>query len=114
MLTFLLNNIMSTVTKKAKSATVKKTNAPAKAPTKSTAKKPAVADKAPKPTAPKASAPAKKRTRNSNPLYASVKLGVIKKLVDDNDDALVTVSRNFILALKKEKLEAAALKSLGI
>lgn len=57
---------------------------------------------------------AKKRTRNSKPLFADVTLGKLNELLGSDPKAKVTVSRNFVLALKKAQIEAEAQKDLGI
>jgi hypothetical protein len=55
-----------------------------------------------------------KRHRTSHPLYAEVKLHVLRELLGDDDDATVTVSRNFVLTKKREQADAVAAKELGI
>jgi hypothetical protein len=91
------------------------TTARKKTSTKPASKKPSSKGKPSKVTTPPASpTPTKKRTRNANPLYAEVTLGKLKELLADDDTAKVTVSRNFVLAIKKAQLEAAAEKDLGI
>jgi PAB1-binding protein PBP1 len=65
-------------------------------------------------TKPSAKSSTTKRTRKSNPLYAEVKLGTLKKLLGDKDDVMVTVSRNFILDKKTEQLAAQAADDLGL
>lgn len=57
---------------------------------------------------------AKKRTRNSQPLYATITLGKLKELLGNKDKEDVVVSRNFVLALKKDQLEQQAAADLGI
>jgi len=64
-----------------------------------------------KPVAKKAPA---KRERKSVKLYAEVSLGKLKELFDDNEDAVITVSRNFVLDAQKKKIEDAAQLELGL
>jgi|TARA_R100000084_G_C4655385_1_gene152491 hypothetical protein len=79
-------------------------------------KKPAVkrtATKAAPKSAAKKAAPSK-RDRKKVPLYATVKLSVLKELVKDDDDADIVVSRNFVIETKKKQLEDQAQLELGI
>ena len=57
---------------------------------------------------------ATKRTRNAKPLFHTMTLGALKKLHGNNDKAEVVVSRNYVLAIKKEQIEADAADELGI
>ena len=81
---------------------------PKKTATSATTKKPS------RSTKPAPPAPAKKRTRNSKPLFATMTLMALRKLLGDKGEAEVTVSRNFVLDIKRKQLEVDAAKDLGI
>lgn len=57
---------------------------------------------------------AKKRTRNSKPLFADITLEKLNELLKSDPKAKVTVSRNFVMDLKRSQIEEAAAKDLGI
>lgn len=67
-----------------------------------------------KSAAKKAAKKAAKRTRNSKPLFADISLGKLNELLNNDSKATVTVSRNFVMDLKKAQIEAAAAADLGI
>lgn len=102
--------------------TAKKKVAPKKPAAKKTAKK--VAKKVATKAAPKAksntttkdkpSAPKKRNRQSGIPLLVEVDLGKLKKLLKDDDSALVTVSRNFVMNEQKRQLEDEAQLKLGI
>ena len=55
-----------------------------------------------------------KRKRKSQPLFAEVDLKTLKDLLGNDNDAKVTVSRNFVMDLQTEQLQKEAQKKLGI
>ncbi len=67
----------------------------------------------PKPKA-KAGEPKKRNRQSGIPLFAEIELGKIKELLGNDDSALVTVSRNFVLKLQKDQIESEAQLKLGI
>lgn len=103
-------NTMS-ITKKTKTTTKAKPVRTGKK-VSDTAKAPVSSSKKTKSNAP---APAgKKRTRRSFPLFVEVKLSVLQDLFKNDPDAMIKVSRNFIIEVKTEGDAEKALKEMGV